>query len=343
MCVWALFFCSFSAVYAANSKNITLCIQGTGQPMFVQGFKEALIVEAKADGYDVTENLSAAKYSIKFSVEYDQYQQKSKFVVSLVKVSDSSVIVSMEYLFTDEEEMLLYSQLVFFMLVANLPDNEVASEAVDDRWRDKWLYLSPYFNYSFMFLALKSEGLYRGVGIYNGPFDDPIMTSPLENKIIHMPGVGIGLELQFLPFMSIEPGFLISREEILPGPLMANMLASLKLKFPLKFFRNVVLEPYGVAALTLRFPEDEKMEPFASFPSYTYGGGMQIAVKVGKSGALFFDVSYLYYGDTAMKNIFSAEGKELFPKPAVIHYDHFDVGFGIGYKFGFGDRKRPKR
>jgi len=350
MCVLALFFCSFSAVYAANSNNITLCIQGTGgQSAFVQGFKEALIIEAKAAGYQVTENLNAAKYNIKFSVEYDQFQQKSKFIVGLIRVSDLSVIVSMEYLFADEEEMLLYSQLVFFMLMANLPDNEVIGyEYADDSWRDKWLYISPYFNYSLMFLNLKSDGLIGEAGVYYGTpgFDasgnllDPnLKTSPLDNMIIPMPGIGVGLEFQFLPFMSIEPGFQISREEVVLDHVMYNMLASLKLKFPLKFFRNVVLEPYGVAALPLRFPKDEEIEPFASFPSYTYGGGMQIAIKVGKNGALFFDVNYLYYGDTSLYNQFY----KLYPKPETIHYDHYVIGFDVGYKFGFFDRKRSSR
>jgi len=336
-CVLALLLCSFSVVYAANSKNITLCIQGVGQPIFVQGFKEALIIEAKAAGYDVTENMSAAKYNIKFSVEFDQTQQKSRFVVSLVKIVDLSVIVSMEYLFADEEEMLLYSQLVFFMLMANLPDNETAaSEPADDSWRDKWLYISPYFNYSLMFLALKSDGLMGGAGVFNDSVDPPLV-SPLDNKIIPMPGIGVGLELQFLPFMSIEPGFLISREEVVLDHVMYNMLASLKLKFPLKFFRNVVFEPYGIAARPLRFPEE--LETFDNYPAYVFGGGMQIAVKVGKSGALFFDVNYLSYGDTGMKNQLT----DLFPKPEVIHYDHSVLGFGIGYKFGFFNRKRPAK
>jgi hypothetical protein len=339
VCVLVLLFCSFSAVYAANSKNITLCIQGTGQPAFVQGFKEALIIEAKAAGYDVTENLSAAKYNIKFNVEFDQAQQKSKFVVSLIKVVDLSEIVSMEYLFADEEEMLLYSQLVFFMLIANLPDNEVAaSEPVDDSWRDKWLYISPYFNYSLMFLALKPDGLKGGAGVYNDSVD-PILVSPIDNKIIPMPGIGVGLEFQFLPFMSIEPGFLISREEVVLDHVMYNMLASLKIKFPLKFFRNVVLEPYGVAAYPMRFPEELDTFDLESFPKYVFGGGMQIAVKVGKSGALFFDVNYTFLGDTPMKNQLT----DLFPKPELIHYDHSVLGFGIGYKFGFFNRKSPKR
>jgi len=338
-CVFVLLFCSFSVVYAANSKNITLCIQGTGQPVFVQGFKEALIIEAKAAGYDVTENMSAAKYNIKFVVEFDQASQKSKFTVSLIKVVDLSVIVSMEYLFTDEEEMLLYSQLVFFMLMANLPDNETAAaEPADDSWRNKWLYVNPYFNYSFMYLYLESEGLLGGAGVYNDAVT-PTIVSPLDNKIIAMPGIGIGLEFHFLDFMSIEPGFLISSEEVVFGHVMYNMLASLKLKFPIKFLRNVVFEPYGLAAYPIRIPAKLEIFDPDSFPKYVFGGGMQIAVKAGKSGALFFDVSYTYFGDTPMENPYT----DLFPQPEWIHYDHSVVGFSIGYKFGIFDRKSPKR
>ena len=327
-----LLLCSFSVVYAANSKNITLIIQGTGQPAFVQGFKEALIIEAKAAGYDITDIPSMAKYNIKFSVEYDDNAQRSKFVVSLIKMADSSVIVSMEYLFADEEEMLLYSQLVFFMLMANLPDNEVPSSApIDDSWRNKWVYISPYFDYSLMFLALKPDGLYEGVSAFN---DSEDLFNVLDNKVTTMPGIGVGLELQFLNFMSIEPGILISREEVLLNYVMYNILLSAKVKFPIKLIGNVVFEPYGIVAYPMRFPED--LEVFALYPKYVYGGGLQLGIKSGKNDALFFDIRYIYYGVTGLKNPYG----EYTPNPKVIYYDHSVLGLSVGYKFGFGDRKR---
>jgi hypothetical protein len=333
--LFLLIICSFSAIYAANSKNITLNIQGTGQPAFVGSFKDALIIEAQAAGYDVTDNMNMAKYSIRFSVEFDQIQQKSKFIVSLVKVVDLSVIVSMEYLFADEEEMLLYSQLVFFMLVANLPENEtVDSEPVNDNWRNKWLYISPYYNYSIMFLALQGKGLIGGIGIFDGPIESPTRVAPLDNKLIPMHGIGLGAEVQFLDFMSIELGAQISLEEVVLNHLMYNLLLSVELKFPLKFLRNIVIEPYGAAAYPIRFPEE--LEVFSNYPMFIYGGGIQIAAKAGKNGAIFFDVSYMYYGDTGMKNYYG----ELYPNPKVIHYDHFALGFSFGYKFGFFDRKK---
>jgi hypothetical protein len=340
VCVLVLLLGSFTAVFAANSKNITLNIQGTGQPAFVEGFKYALIIEAKAAGYDVTDNMNAAKYSIRFSVEFDPIQQKSKFVVSLVKVVDLSVIVSMEYLFADEEEMLLYSQLVFFMLVNNIPENETAgSEPLDNSWRDKWLYISPRYNYSMMFMGLKPDGLVGGAGVYNGTLASPSSVAPIDNKIVPMHGIGLGLEFQFLKFLSIEPGAQISMEEVVANHLMYNLLLYVELKIPLKFFRNVVIAPYGIAAYPMRFPsvpEDSVESIFAYYPEYFFGGGIQIAVKVGKSGALFFDVNYLYLGDVDLVNQYVP----LYSNPATIKYDTFALGFSVGYKIGLISRKK---
>jgi len=356
ICVFGLLFCSFSAVYAANSKNITLNIQGTGQPAFVQGFKEALVIEAKAAGYDVSDNMSAAKYSIKFNVEFDQSAQRSKFTVSLVKVVDSSVIVSMEYLFADEEEMLLYSQLVFFMLMANLPDNETAgSEVVNDDWRNKWLYINPYYKHTFMYLKLQPTGLYNGLSVYQGPLSAPTYVIPLDNKIIPMPGIGLGIEFQFLDFMSFEANALLSMEQVMTDEklfddvfeniddaIIGNLLLTARLNFPLKFVRNLVIEPYGLFAYTLRFPK--KLETFTEDTSpFAFGGGVQFGVKAGNKGMLFFDFSCVYYyGVTKKYNplYYYPIERPLGLKPEEIYYKHIDFGFGIGYKFGFFDRKR---
>jgi len=332
------FFLLFSAafLYAANPKNIILAIQGSGSPNFVEGFKYALTVEAKAAGYQITDNASSAKYSIKFSVEFDRVEQKSKFIVSLVKVDDSSVIVTMEYFFADEEEMMLYAQLVFFLLISNLPEDVAAAAPEDNSWRDKWLYFNLSFDYSIMFLLLRGEGLISGAGVYYGDYESPDRVAPLDNKLIPMPGVSFGIEFQFLDFMSIEPHAHISMEQAVWKHVIYSALFSVELKFPLKFLKSAVIEPYGAAAYTMRFPNDENNEIFVDYPQFIYGGGIQIAVRAGKSGALFFDVNYMYIGDIAMKNFYG----ELYPKPEVIHYNYSILGFRIGYKFGAFNRKR---
>jgi len=333
LCVLFLLFSSISTLSAANSRNITLSIQGSGPANAVEGFKYALIIEAKAAGYQVTEDLAAAKYSIKFTVEFDRAEQRFKFNVSLVKVEGSSVIVTMEYLFADEEEMLLYSQLVFFMLMANLPEDEIRTAVEDDTWRNKWLYARASLDYSIMLLALKGDGLIGGIGAYNGPTESPTMVTPLDNKVVPVPGISLGAEVQFLDWMSAEPGVQISFEEAVKNHLMFNLLLSMNIKFPLKFFSNFVPEPYLAAAYPMRFPKGKEI--FASFPMLAFGGGIQVAVKMEKNSALFFDVNYMYFGDTGMKNQLVG----LSPNPKVIKYNNSVLGFRIGYKYGFFDRK----
>jgi hypothetical protein len=339
--IFISFFLFFSAafLYAVNPRDITLAIQGSGSQNFVDGFKLALTVEAKAAGYQITDNASSAKYNIKFTVEYDRTEEKSKFIVSLIKVDDSSVIVSMEYFFADEEEMMLYAQLVFFLLISNLPE-DVKGVAEDNTWRDKWLYLNVSFDYSIMFLGLNDSRLKGGIGMWNGEIDNPNAIAPLDNKFSFMPGIGLGLEFQFLDFMSIEPRAELSIEEMVKGHVMYTALFSAALKFPLKFLKFVVIEPYGVAAYPIRFPAD--LEVFYNYPQFIFGAGLQVAMKAGKSGALFFDVSYLFInlGETYLKNQFAIEPNDLYPNPHEIRYDHSVLGFKIGYKFGFFNRKR---
>jgi hypothetical protein len=330
-CASILLFFSISALYAANSKNMALNIQGNGNANLVDGFKHALIIEANAAGYRTTESLNEAKYQIKFSVEFDRIEQRFKFTVSLIKVEGLSEVITMEYFFADEEEMLLYSQLVFFMLMANLPEDEIPVPE-DNTWQNKWLYINASFDYSLMLLALKSDGLHGGLGVYND-FFNPIRSAPIDNKIVPMVGAGLGVEVQFLDFMSIEPHAQISLENAVIDHLMYSLLFSVQLKFPLKFFSSFVIEPYGIAAYPMRFPEENEI--FFTYPDYIFGGGIQVAVKAGKIGALFFDVSYLYLGDTEMNNYYG----ELYPKPETIHYDHSVLKFSIGYKFGFINRK----
>jgi len=242
--------------------------------------------------------------------------------------------------------MLLYSQLVFFMLMNNLPDNEVVvSEPVNDNWRNKYLYISPYYSYSLMFLPLLGDGLVGGAGIYNDSVD-PWLIAPLDNKVIPMMGAGLGFEFQILNWLSFEPGAQILLEGLgLKGDLekiIFHVLITAKLKFPLKFLRNVVFEPYLTGGFfPLRFPEDKDII-FIENPTYLFdglsglGGGIQIAVKSGNNGALFFDVNYMHYGKTGMKNQYA----ELYPKPEIIYYSRFDLSFNVGYKFGLFDRKK---
>jgi len=337
-----ILFSSISGLYAAKPKNITLIIQGTGSQEIVDGFKYALKIEANAAGYDVSDNPTAAKYFIKFNVVFDQAEQKSRFSVSLIKMADQSEIVTMEYLFTDEEEMLLYSQLVFFMLMANLPEDEIEQkpEAApeDDSWRNKLLYLRASVDYSIMLLELQSTGseVLGGVGMWNS--SNPSVVAPLDNKVVPVFGIGLGAEVQVLDFLSLEPGLQFSYENAVEGNATYNLLLTMSVKFPLKFFNSFVPEPYIMAAYPMRFKAAAGATEVFNLPPFALGGGVQVAVKMQKSSAIFFEASYLYYGDVTMKNQYS----KLYDKPEWISYNYSVVCFKFGYKYGLFDRKKKK-
>jgi len=74
---------------------------------------------------------------------------------------------------------------------------------------------------------------------------------------------------------------------------------------------------------------------FDSLPLLGVGGGVQIGAKGGKSGSVFIDVNYMYYlGDTKIHNPYTD-----YPNPSIINYRRSVIGLGVGYKFGFINRK----
>jgi hypothetical protein len=109
--------------------------------------------------------------------------------------------------------------------------------------------------------------------------------------------------------------------------------AGAELKFPLKFMKNVVIAPYGAVSFPVPLFSTDSI--FDHFPLLGFGGGIQLGIKGGKSGTVFVDVNYMYYGDVGIYNHYG----DLYPNPPVIHYQRSVIGLGIGYKIGFIDRK----
>jgi hypothetical protein len=115
------------------------------------------------------------------------------------------------------------------------------------------------------------------------------------------------------------------------------LAGGLELKVPLKFMRNIMLEPYGAISVPILTPSDIFVTAplINDFPWFGYGGGVQISTYGGKAGAVFVDVNYMYFGDVG---IFNPNGA-LYPSPEVIHYARSVISLGVGYKAGFGNRK----
>jgi hypothetical protein len=202
-----------------------------------------------------------------------------------------------------------------------------------DVWSNKWLYLRGSVNLPITYYALQGDGLVGGVGVHDGDEETgPTRVAPIDNRVVAMPAGAFGVEVQFLNWMSIEPIFQVGWE-FLNDQNLVGIEVGVELKFPLKFMKNVVLEPYGAVS----FPIPGLLSDiFDHFPLLGFGGGLQLNLFGGKAGAAFLDVSYMYYGDTGIYNHYGA----LYPTPSVINYNRSVIGLGIGYKVGLINRKR---
>ena len=103
----------------------------------------------------------------------------------------------------------------------------------------------------------------------------------IDNKVFALPGLTLGLELQFLNFMSAELNFQAGWEHMNDRDYIF-MAAGLELKFPLKLISNVILEPYAAVKYPIFIPdfptaELSALEVITWFPMLGFGGGFQIA------------------------------------------------------------------
>jgi hypothetical protein len=210
-------------------------------------------------------------------------------------------------------------------------------DASIDNWRNKWLYLRTSVDFPITYYQLKEDGLIAGIGVYDGDFKNPTRVSPLDNQVVLLPSLTVGLEVQFLNWLSIEPKFQVGLDHMNETDFF-YMAASLEVKVPLKFLRNIMLEPYGAVSIPILTPSDIFVTSslLGSLPWFGFGGGVQISTYGGKAGAVLIDVNYMYFGDVGIRNPHG----ELFPKPGVIHYNRSVIGLGVGYKVGFINRKK---
>jgi len=315
-------------LFAADSDEKAICIQGFGNRIDqVTFFRDAFMAEAEAAGFNVIDrfDFKFADYGIRFDItpNANVNEQQFIFTISLVRIKDLGVMVTATYAFNDLEEMAPYTQYLFFRLVSNIPG--YGSGTVNPAWKNKWLYLRLSFDYPITIYELKPNGLLGGVALSN---DDP-SSMPLDNKIMALPGAAVGMELQLLNWLSIEPLVRASMEELF-GKYYYSISAEVDLKFPIKT-NYFMIEPYLAASYPFIKPDI-----FVEFPLFGFGGGVQVGVRGGSMGAFFIDVNYMYWlYDAVAKNPYAVQ----YPYPDKIHYRRYVIGLGVGYKLGFINRK----
>jgi len=323
-----------------------------GSPEQSVFFRENFTMETSAAGYTVTQDANEADYSMRLTVKpnmivYDDGAEEPappdehQFIlsISLIRNSDNVEIVSLSFGFTELEEMYNHNLSLLYQAMANVPLTRAAGatqnanrDKEEDLWRNKWLYLRASFDYTtgFYWIVSDDDKDFRAGGA--AYLDDQSNQHyAIEPRFRPMPGATVGLEFQFLNWMSAEANFhmwfgdVINYRSFIPG-------VGLQIKFPIKPSRHFMLEPYlaGAASLDIAVADHIKQ-----FPTFSAGAGVQLGVKSGDRGAFFLDVIGLWpFGEVHTTNPY----KEALPKPETLRWNHFVIGVSIGYKIGFFDR-----
>jgi hypothetical protein len=246
--------------------------------------------------------------------------------VSLLATEDAREILQFSWAFETLEEMYEWNLHLIYQAMANVPLTKLTGAVDTNHWRNKWLYLRASFDYPITFYAVNAAN----TSIY---VTNPSRTEDyarLDHQVRPFPGLTLGIEFQFLNWMSVEGDFKINFGE----PLATTFIPSidLALKFPIKPTRHFMIEPYGIVS----FPATTAANTF-QFPSIGLGGGAQLGVKGGEMGAFFVDINYIHYiGDVVTSNNFDPSR----PEPARLRWTRFSLGIGVGFKVGFFNRNK---
>jgi hypothetical protein len=349
---WCL--CIATAVSAAAQSRedvrIFIPLVVAVEPMQADFFQKNFAMEIAGAGYTVTENVLEADYSLRLRVlsnatvrgdgtsqpappGQDQYTLQ----ITLLRNSDNSQVVSLSFGFSELEEMYNHNLSLVYQTLANVPlsrggdDKTVVKFMVGkdgervDWWRNKWVYLRVSADYPINYYQIQSDGLYDDDFIYEGSASAPTRYSRITPQIVAMPGATVGVEVQFLDWMSLEANFVARFWDLAGFAFMPGV--GVQLKFPIKPSTYFMIEPYAGGVISTNSID-------GSFSRYSVGGGAQFGVKSGDAGIVFFDANFMYPLDEAVT--FNAD--DHFTKPQILHWKQFVIGLSIGFKTGFGNR-----
>ena len=339
-------FVSFSA-FTQTREDVRIYIAPVvASPEQAAFFHENFSIETAAAGYTVTEDRHEADYTLELEVKpnvihYDDGTvepappDEKQFIlqITLLRNVDEVEIVAFSYPFTDVDEMYDYNLYLLYEAMANVPmtkTTEVAAIKSDDWWRNKWLYLRLSLDYPVVTThQLLPDGLLGGVAIYDDTIV-PTRYAPLDHKVRAVPGATIGIELQYLYWMSAEADFIMRFGDPIGYSFIPEL--GLMLKFPIKPDTHFMLEPFLNGTLSMNTADH-----YSSFPPLALGGGLQIGVKAGDMGAVFVGASFLY----SIGHVITHNNDETLPKPSTIHWNRYVFNMSLGYKIGFFNR--PER
>jgi hypothetical protein len=341
-----LLFCIPFFAYAQSREDIVIGIPvptggSTEQQTF---FRENFIMETTAAGYTVSQDPLQSDYTLNLEIKrnmilYDDGTEEEPppeekqylLAIHLLRNDDKTEIVYFDFPFTELEEMYEFNLYLLYQAMANVPLTKLTNVIDYDHWRNKWLYLRGSFDYPITFYQLQNTLVEFEL---NNKSNQKVMHE--EHRIQPWPAVTVGVELQYLNWMSTEAGFNIAFGDPMTNAMIPSIM--LEQKFPIKPAKHFMIEPY--AAFEFLMATGEKVK---SFPMFAVGGGVQFGVKGGDMGAFFFDLNFRYsLGEVLYAHGYDHQSPYDAWSDNNLHYNRFVVGLGLGYKIGFFNRNKEE-
>jgi hypothetical protein len=298
------------------------------QAFFDENFKMELI----GANYAVAEDQKSADYSMNLTITqevedgYDDVAEEiiNVLSVSLIDNSDGHEILQFSWAFENLEDMYEWNLHLIYQAMANVPLTKLTSVPDTNHWRNKWLYLCGYGSLNLTF------------GFYDSGND--VSFQNREYTFYPGPLFGLGLEFQFLNFMSAEFEIAGSPYDIDANHSAVMFGMPLLLKFPLKPSRHFMLEPYG--GIQFNTSSQGSIIP----PLVSWVAGFQYGIRAGERGAIVLDIRAV--GDIGTTNLFPAaeaphHSSNANPK-TYNGIDRFQLQILAGFKVGFYNRNREE-
>ncbi|MCL2230961.1 MAG: hypothetical protein FWC01_07670 [Treponema sp.] len=328
------------------------------------------IVNNKADA-GFTFKFDAQNYT-------DDYDSTIKFIImiSLVFNESNTEMVSFGHPYRSLDEMYEFNQFVFYRAAVLIPPvgddiiNTLVTAAstgtTDNRWQNQILYLRLSLDYPIAIYQLLLDGL-KGDAIYGGstvpssppsPEDGWTDADRLHTIIWPSFGVTVGLEFHPFSFMALEANLHWNTTNGMTNDFY--FAAAGELKFNIKL-RNALIQPYLTFVYPLQFlmegigdtegwlyPDDipaserpvKGTDTFKQFPEFLVGGGVQIGINGGGKNVIFVNFSFTFALPMPEYQVIRHNNLNiLYQLPTVIHYERYTFGIGLGYRFGFINRR----
>ncbi|MDR0641160.1 MAG: hypothetical protein LBG07_01730 [Treponema sp.] len=298
------------------------------QAFFDENFRMELI----GANYAIAEDQKTADYSINLIITQeveDGYGDVAEEIVnvlsiSLIDNSDSHEVIQFSWAFQNLEEMYEWNLHLIYQAMANIPLTKLSSVPDTNHWRNKWLYICGY----------------GGLDLNFGFYDSGNEISFQNREYIFYPGplFALGVEFQFLNFMSAEFEISGAPYEIDSSHSAIMFGMPLLLKFPLKPSRHFMLEPYG--GIQFNTGSQGSVIP----PLFSWVGGFQYGIKAGDRGVIILDLRAVGdIGNTKLVPPAQAPHPAANTNPKTYdRIDRFQLQILVGFKVGFYNRNKDE-